>query len=64
MRSYAALVLPPSESAPDEVKSERQRSRMRKRKVNVDALSKTREELFNGNFDAYASIVNRGIFLK
>ncbi|EGO01679.1 hypothetical protein SERLA73DRAFT_177104 [Serpula lacrymans var. lacrymans S7.3] len=35
-----------------EVKSERHRSRLQKRKVVTDAVSNTREELFSGEFDA------------
>ena len=47
------VVVPPSELPSDEIKSDRQKSRLRKRKSINDALNNTRDELFAGEFDAY-----------
>ena len=47
------VVVPPSELPSDEIKSDRQKSRLRKRKGINDALNNTRDELFAGEFDAY-----------
>ncbi|KIM47530.1 hypothetical protein M413DRAFT_439198 [Hebeloma cylindrosporum] len=44
-------VLPPSDLPQDQVKSERQKHRLNKRKAISDLLSNTREELFAGEFD-------------
>ncbi|KAK0481763.1 eukaryotic translation initiation factor 3 62 kDa subunit [Armillaria novae-zelandiae] len=44
-------VLPPSEVPAEEIKSERQKTRLKKRKIVIDALASTREELFAGEFD-------------
>ena len=45
------LVLPPSDIPESQVKSERQRHRLSKRKAISDLLSDTREELFAGEFE-------------
>ncbi|KAF9531922.1 Gcd10p family-domain-containing protein [Crepidotus variabilis] len=45
-------VLPPSQLPDDELKSERQKSRLNKRKAISDILNDTREELFAGEFDS------------
>ncbi|KIY73604.1 Gcd10p-domain-containing protein [Cylindrobasidium torrendii FP15055 ss-10] len=45
-------VVPPSELSPEEIRSDRHKSRLRKRKHINDALTETREELFSGRFDA------------
>ncbi|THV07472.1 Gcd10p-domain-containing protein [Dendrothele bispora CBS 962.96] len=47
-----APVGPPSEVPPEEIRSDRQKQRLRKRKLVNDALEKTREELFTGEFDS------------
>ena len=47
------LVLPPVESESGNVRSERQRSRLDKRKRAKGGLMSTREELFAGEFDGY-----------
>ena len=44
-------VLPPSDLPQDQVKSERQKHRLNKRKAISDLLSNTREELFAGEFE-------------
>ncbi|KAL0581062.1 tRNA (adenine(58)-N(1))-methyltransferase non-catalytic subunit trm6 [Marasmius crinis-equi] len=44
-------IMAPSELAPEEIRSDRQKSRLKKRKLVSDALHKTREELFAGEFD-------------
>ncbi|KAJ7293039.1 Gcd10p family-domain-containing protein [Mycena rebaudengoi] len=43
---------PPVDLPPDEIKSDRQKSRLNKRKAASDLLNGTREELFSGEFDA------------
>jgi len=45
-------VLPPSEVPEEQVKSDRQKTRLGKRKAVSDLLSHTREELFSGEFDS------------
>jgi tRNA (adenine-N(1)-)-methyltransferase non-catalytic subunit len=45
------IVVPPSELAEGEVRSERQKSRLKKRKAINDVLENTRQELFAGEFD-------------
>ncbi|PPQ69782.1 hypothetical protein CVT26_014170 [Gymnopilus dilepis] len=45
-------ILPPSEAPEGQVKSERQKHRLNKRKAISDLLSNTREELFSGEFDS------------
>ena len=45
-------VLPPSDPDPGEVRSERQKSRLNKRKKVLGNLFDTRKELFEGEFDA------------
>ncbi|KAF8921951.1 Gcd10p family-domain-containing protein [Mucidula mucida] len=45
-------IVPPSDLPEDEIRSERQKSRLKKRKGLTDALTNTREELFAGDFDA------------
>ncbi len=49
------LVLPPSDVPAEEIKSERQKARLKKRKLVIDALASTREELFAGEFDGWVS---------
>ncbi|KAJ2914755.1 hypothetical protein MD484_g5651, partial [Candolleomyces efflorescens] len=44
-------LVPPSELAEGEVRSERQKSRLKKRKAINDILENTRQELFAGEFD-------------
>ncbi|RXW22686.1 hypothetical protein EST38_g3160 [Candolleomyces aberdarensis] len=44
-------IVPPSELAAGEVRSERQKSRLKKRKAINDVLENTRQELFAGEFD-------------
>ncbi len=51
MTIHFFLVLPPSDVPADEIKSERQKARLKKRKLVIDALASTREELFAGEFD-------------
>lgn len=46
-------ILPPSEVSEQGVKSERQKSRLNKRKVITEHLNSTRQELFDGDFDGY-----------
>jgi tRNA (adenine58-N1)-methyltransferase non-catalytic subunit len=46
------LVIPPSDIPADQIKSERHKSRMNKRKAVSDLLTNTRDELFAGEFDA------------
>jgi tRNA (adenine58-N1)-methyltransferase non-catalytic subunit len=46
-----SLVVPPGELAPEEIRSDRQKSRVKKRKLMNDALAGTRAELFAGGFD-------------
>ena len=45
------LVLPPSEVPEEQIKSDRQKIRLGKRKAISDLLNNTREELFSGEFD-------------
>ncbi|KAK2461432.1 hypothetical protein APHAL10511_005895 [Amanita phalloides] len=45
-------LVPPSELPPEEIRSERQKSRLKKRKTMNDVLHATRNELFSGEFDA------------
>ena len=45
-------VVPPSELPPEEIRSERQKSRLIKRKAMNEVLQATRNELFSGEFDA------------
>ncbi|KAF7307171.1 hypothetical protein MIND_00510700 [Mycena indigotica] len=49
--SHTPLV-PPVDVPSDQIKSDRQKSRLNKRKFALDALNNTREELFAGNFDS------------
>ncbi|KAG7099670.1 hypothetical protein E1B28_001495 [Marasmius oreades] len=44
-------IMAPSDLTPEEIRSDRQKSRLKKRKLISDALAKTREELFAGEFD-------------
>ncbi|KAK7058469.1 tRNA (adenine(58)-N(1))-methyltransferase non-catalytic subunit trm6 [Paramarasmius palmivorus] len=44
-------IMAPTDVPSDEIKSERQKSRLRKRKLVSDALNRTREELFAGEFE-------------
>ncbi len=44
-------VLPPSNIPTDQLKSDRQKHRLNKRKAVEDLLNNTREELFAGEFD-------------
>ncbi|KAF8971709.1 Gcd10p family-domain-containing protein [Flammula alnicola] len=44
-------ILPPSDIPDDQVKSERQKYRLNKRKAILDLLNNTREELFSGEFE-------------
>lgn len=44
-------ILPPSEISEPSVKSERQKSRLNKRKALTEHLHSTRQELFDGEFD-------------
>jgi len=45
-------VLPPSEVPEEQIKSDRQKIRLGKRKAISDLLNNTREELFSGEFDS------------
>ncbi|KAF7347586.1 tRNA (Adenine(58)-N(1))-methyltransferase non-catalytic subunit TRM6 [Mycena venus] len=45
-------VVPPSDVPSDQIKSDRQKSRLNKRKAATDLLNSTREDLFAGEFDA------------
>ncbi|PFH52253.1 hypothetical protein AMATHDRAFT_46381 [Amanita thiersii Skay4041] len=45
-------IIPPSELPPKDIRSERQKSRLNKRKAMNAALDATRDELFRGGFDA------------
>jgi len=47
----SVAVLPPSDLPQDQVKSDRQKHRLNKRKAISDLLSNTREELFAGEFE-------------
>ncbi|KAJ3535809.1 hypothetical protein NMY22_g6316 [Coprinellus aureogranulatus] len=44
-------IVPPSDLAPGEIRSERQKSRLKKRKAINDVLENTRQELFAGEWD-------------
>lgn len=46
-------VMPPSELPAEEIRSERQKSRLKKRRALNDHLNNTREDLFSGGFDRY-----------
>jgi tRNA (adenine-N(1)-)-methyltransferase non-catalytic subunit len=46
-------VIPPSDIPVDQIRSERQKSRLNKRKAVSDLLTSTRDELFAGEFDAF-----------
>jgi tRNA (adenine-N(1)-)-methyltransferase non-catalytic subunit len=46
-------ILPPSEVTTTDGKSERQKSRLSKRKAMTNHLYSTRQELFDGEFDGY-----------
>ncbi|PPR01928.1 hypothetical protein CVT24_001267 [Panaeolus cyanescens] len=45
-------IMPPTEYPDDDAKSERHKHRLNKRKAISDLLSKTRDDLFSGEFDA------------
>ncbi|KAF9469832.1 Gcd10p family-domain-containing protein [Collybia nuda] len=45
-------IIPPSDVPQDQIRSERQKSRLNKRKAVTNLLTITREELFGGEFDA------------
>ncbi|KAF8078954.1 Gcd10p family-domain-containing protein [Lyophyllum atratum] len=45
-------IIPPSDIPQEDIRSERQKSRLNKRKAVSDLLTSTREELFNGEFDS------------
>ncbi|KAF8215890.1 Gcd10p family-domain-containing protein [Mycena galopus ATCC 62051] len=45
-------VVPPIDLPPDQIKSDRQKSRLSKRKAATDLLNSNREDLFAGEFDA------------
>lgn len=45
-------VTAPAEVSPEEVKSDRQKNRLHKRKAAIDALKRTREDLYAGQYDA------------
>ncbi|KAG5647727.1 hypothetical protein DXG03_008450 [Asterophora parasitica] len=45
-------IIPPSDIPEDQIRSERQKSRLNKRKAVTDLLSNTRDELFYGEFDS------------
>jgi len=47
------VVLPPTDVPPEELKSDRQKYRLGKRKAVSDLLNSTREDLFSGEFDRY-----------
>lgn len=49
--------MPPSEVPTDQIRSDRQKVRLSKRKAVTDGLTNTREELFAGEFDAYVLIL-------
>ena len=49
--THVDLVLPPSELPEEQIKSDRQKTRLGKRKAISDLLNSTREELFSGEFD-------------
>jgi tRNA (adenine-N(1)-)-methyltransferase non-catalytic subunit len=51
-RVHLWSVVPPSDLPADQIKSERQKSRLNKRKAVSDLLTNTRDELFAGEFDA------------
>ena len=46
-------MLPPSEVPEEQIKSDRQKTRLGKRKAISDLLNSTREELFSGEFDRW-----------
>jgi tRNA (adenine-N(1)-)-methyltransferase non-catalytic subunit len=46
-------VIPPSDIPAEQVRSERQKSRLNKRKAVSDLLASTRDELFAGEFDSF-----------
>lgn len=48
-----SLVLPPSEVPEEQIRSDRQKIRLGKRKAISDLLNNTREELFSGEFDRW-----------
>ena len=50
---WSPAVLPPSELPSDQIRSERQKSRLNKRKAASDYLNKTRDDLFAGGFDRF-----------
>ncbi|KAG6817921.1 hypothetical protein H0H87_012389 [Tephrocybe sp. NHM501043] len=45
-------IIPPSDIPQDQIKSERQKSRLNKRKAVTDLVTGTREDLFSGEFDS------------
>nr|GAT61025.1 predicted protein [Mycena chlorophos] len=45
-------LVPPVDLSPDQIKSDRQKSRINKRKAALDLLNSNREELFAGGFDS------------
>ena len=49
--NVVSLVLPPSEVPEEQIRSDRQKIRLGKRKAISDLLNNTREELFSGEFD-------------
>jgi tRNA (adenine58-N1)-methyltransferase non-catalytic subunit len=51
-RADPSSVIPPSDIPADQIRSERHKSRLNKRKAVSDLLTNTRDELFSGEFDA------------
>ena len=49
--AFLQLVLPPTDVPEEQIKSDRQKTRLGKRKAISDLLTSTREELFSGEFD-------------
>jgi tRNA (adenine-N(1)-)-methyltransferase non-catalytic subunit len=43
----------PSDIPPEEIRSERQKARLKKRKNVSDTLLKTRDDLFSGEYEAF-----------
>jgi tRNA (adenine-N(1)-)-methyltransferase non-catalytic subunit len=54
--SYSAIVMASSDVPQDQIKSEKHRTRLNKRKMVSDQLTNIREELFAGEFDGYGGL--------
>jgi tRNA (adenine58-N1)-methyltransferase non-catalytic subunit len=55
---HTLIVLAPTDPPSSQIKSDKQKARLLKRKEVSEALQRTREELFAGNFEGYCSSIS------